>query len=79
MPIRVQKFFVAICPTCGNRIDLNGDGGFSVFTGRKEIREHLDDNLGRAWAPLDEQIAEACGDKCWRKFRGLPPKPKAAK
>lgn len=56
MPLVERTFFVAVCPNCKDRIDINGEGGFTVFDSKKAWREHLK-QMGCA------TIADYCGCK----------------
>lgn len=67
MPIRVQKFFIAICPVCKKKIDLGGgDCDFTVHQSRGEIKELVD--YTSDYFPLEGHLADACSGECGKKY-----------
>ena len=41
MPILKKTFLVVMCPKCKNRIDVNGEGGYTVFGKREEWDQYM--------------------------------------
>lgn len=57
MPFRKKSFIVAICPACHNMVDVNGEGGYTVFKTKEEARQLVLQEHGM------KSITEFCGCK----------------
>lgn len=70
MPLVKKAFLVAICPRCKNKIDVNGEGGYTVFDTKAEWDVYMRESGCTS-------IADYCGcerrEECRakRKSRGL--------
>jgi hypothetical protein len=71
VPLVEQKFIVALCPVCGNRVGYSDEGGYNVFSSRKEAREIFAEMV----EPIDGdtvegRIAALCQNpECERAYR----------
>ena len=72
MPILVEKFFVVRCPVCKNRIDFQGEGGFTVMETKKQALEWLSESTGLrsgTWTTGQIIVAACQGKECELTYR----------
>lgn len=70
MPFVRKSFLVPVCPVCGSRVGVTGEGGYSVFDTVKEARDALSECGDDLDKTLDERIASSCENKDCRTTYG---------
>lgn len=70
MPIKRIKVWVVVCPICDEKLE-GCETAYEVYETRVEAKESNDIDERQ---PLEQEIAERCGEECSDAYRNRKPK-----